>query len=66
CFAIGEREDRMNKIMKQMAVLLVGLSLLACGKKEEIVKGNEKINYKNVKMVDVDLSEINKIAVGRL
>lgn len=54
----------MNKIMKQMAILLVGLSLVACGKKEEIVKGKEEINYKNVKVVDGDLSEINKVAVS--
>ncbi|MCS5420351.1 MULTISPECIES: efflux RND transporter periplasmic adaptor subunit [Psychrilyobacter] len=54
----------MNKIMKQMAILLVGLSLVACGKKEEIVKGKEEINYKNVKVVDADLSHINKVSVS--
>ncbi|WP_028855059.1 efflux RND transporter periplasmic adaptor subunit [Psychrilyobacter atlanticus] len=54
----------MNKIMKQMAVLLVALSVVACGKKEENIKEKEEINYKNVKVVDADLSEINKVAVS--
>uniref|UniRef100_UPI003015BDB2 efflux RND transporter periplasmic adaptor subunit n=1 Tax=Psychrilyobacter sp. TaxID=2586924 RepID=UPI003015BDB2 len=54
----------MNKIMKQIAILLVALSVVACGKKEDVVKGNDEINYKNVKMADADLSEINKVAVS--
>ena len=54
----------MNKIMKQIAILLVVLSVVACGKKGEIVKGKEEINYKNVKVADADLSEINKVAVS--
>ncbi|UUV19150.1 efflux RND transporter periplasmic adaptor subunit [Fusobacteria bacterium ZRK30] len=54
----------MNKLMKQMAVLLIALSVVACGKKEENVKEKEEINYKNVKVVDADLSEINKVAVS--
>ena len=54
----------MNKIMKQIAILLVALSVVACGKKEGAVKENEDINYKNVKVVDADLSQINKVAVS--
>jgi RND family efflux transporter MFP subunit len=54
----------MNKIMKQMAILLVALSVVACGKKEDVTKGSEDINYKNVKVMDADLSEINKVAVS--
>jgi len=53
----------MNKIMKQIAMLLIGLSLVACGKKEE-VKVIEEINYKNVKVTDANLSQINKVAVS--
>lgn len=54
----------MNKIMKQMAVLLIALSVVACGKKEDVAKEKDEINYKNVKVVDADLSEINKVAVS--
>jgi RND family efflux transporter MFP subunit len=54
----------MKKIMKQMAILLMVLSVVACGKKEEVNKESKQINYKNVKVMDADLSEINKVAVS--
>lgn len=54
----------MNKIVKQMAILLIGLSLIACGKKETTTSVKEEINYKNVKVIDAVLSKINKVAVS--
>ncbi|MGB6128416.1 MAG: efflux RND transporter periplasmic adaptor subunit [Psychrilyobacter sp.] len=54
----------MNKLMKLIAILLVALSIVACGKKEDTVKEKEDINYKNVKLVDANLGEINKVAVS--
>lgn len=54
----------MNKLMKLIAILLVALSIVACGKKEDTVKEKEDINYKNVKVVDANLGEINKVAVS--
>ena len=54
----------MKKIMKKMAVLLVALSVVACGKKEVVNKESKEINYKNVTVTEVDLSEINKVAVS--
>ena len=63
-FVHAHWEDIMNKIVKQMAILLIGLSLIACGKKEVIVEKKEEINYKNVKTVDANVSEINKIAIS--
>lgn len=52
----------MNKIIKQMAIFFIGLSLIACGKKEEVILTKDKINYKNVKVTDANLSKINKVA----
>jgi len=54
----------MNKIVKQIAMLFIGLSLVACGKKEEINSVKEEINYKSVRTIDAVLSEIDKVSVS--
>jgi len=54
----------MNKIIKQMAALLVILSLVACGKKEKVANEKEVIHYKNVKLIDANLTMIKKISVS--
>jgi len=54
----------MNKIVRQVAILLIGLSLIACGKKENINLVKEEINYKSVRMIDADLSKINKVSIS--
>ena len=54
----------MSKIIKQLVILLIALSVVACGKKEDVTQGKEDINYKNVRVVEANLSKINKVAVS--
>lgn len=54
----------MNKIVRKIAILLIGLSLIACGKQEKIISVKEDINYKSVKVIDSALSKINKVSIS--
>lgn len=54
----------MNKMVKQIAMLFIGLSLIACGKKEKSNSVKEEVNYKSVRAIDAVLSEIDKVSVS--